>query len=259
MSPRIPTSDRPRSGGLRGAGDRLLGRHRDNDAVAEREARFVRDDEARYSHDPDDGYLHDGVGTTHRRGAAMGATAITAGTGGRRRRRRGGLLWPLLALLALGALVLGGLALFGGGDDDGASKARDDRSQPPAQSQNGPAAVKPGALGIDGKGIATGASLAPFVGKQVDAKGMEVVQVDENAGFFVGGGKGERTFVEWGGRAGGDEATSMPKVGDRVDIKGPVAEPPKQPGRTFGVPVASERVILKQGGYVNADEVTPSR
>ena len=105
--------------------------------------------------------------------------------------------------------------------------------------------------------MATGATLTPFVGQQVDARGLEVVQVDKG-GFFVGGGKGERTFVEYGARAGGDEATRMPSVGDRVNLTGPIAEAPRQPGRTLGVPVASERVILKQGGYVNADEVTPA-
>lgn len=200
-------------------------------------------------------------------GAARGATALSGGAV----RKGGGWLWPVLALLALGALLLAGLTL-GGSNDDAATTSRDggaaqqqqqQQAQQPASDSGaagtgGAAAVAPGQLGIDGRGVDTGSSLTQYVGQQAEGRGLEVQQVDPGAGFFVGGGKGERTFVEWGPKAGTDEATTMPEVGDRVDLTGPVAEAPRQPGRTFGVPVASERVILKQGAYVNADTVRPA-
>ncbi len=195
--------------------------------------------------------------------AARGSRSVGGG-GVSFGRRFGGLLLTLLLTIALAALIAVAIASFlGSDDDDGGSASRDTAAQRDGNGAGagggGQAAVRPGMLGVGGRPVATGATLTPFVGRQVQARGMEVVQVDGRSGFFVGGGKGERTFVEWGPRAGGDEATRLPSVGDRVDITGPIAEPPRQPGRTLGVPVASERVILKQGGYVNADTVTPAR
>jgi hypothetical protein len=275
----VPPTHEP--GARRGLRGRIFGRR---DAVAD-EPRFTRDEPVTHPHDDDDprsagdpfardAQAHDpqrpGAATvaplalgdaahrgTHRRSRRRRGAAALGGAATTRRRRRGGWLLPLLALLLITGAAITAAVLAGDDGADRADRAPRDRAAQPAQPSA--PAVRPGALGIDGRSVATGAALGGLVGSTVEARGMEVVQVDRNAGFFVGGGKGERTFVEWGPRAGGDEATQMPEVGDRVDLTGPVAEAPKQPGRTFGVPVASERVILKQGGYINADSVRPAR
>ena len=194
----------------------------------------------------------------HRRGAAgTGATAATHGT----RKRRGGFLLPLLGLLLLIGLVVLAAALLSGNDKDSS-----EGSGTPAQEQrdggsgSGSAAgAGAGALQIDGKPVQPGADLGGLVDRRAEVTGAKVVQVDGDSGFFIGSGKDQRTFVEYGPAAGTDEATQMPKVGDTVDLSGPVAEPPKQPGRTFHIPVSSEKIILEQGGYINADRVTPTR
>ena len=175
--------------------------------------------------------------------------AVAAG-GGETSRRGAGLLGLLVLPLLLALLVIG-LVVFADEAEDG---------EPPRASTGTSTqqAVPAGSLDIGGTAVPTGASLRELVGQTATVRGAEVVQVLGRSGFFVGGGPGERTFVEWGPRAGGDEATTMPKVGDRVDLTGPIERPPEQPGRTFGIPVPSEKVILEQGGYINADRVDPA-
>jgi len=37
----------------------------------------------------------------------------------------------------------------------------------------------------------------------------------------------------------------MPRVGDTVNLTGPVSQPPEQPGRTFHILVSGEKAILR--------------
>lgn len=177
----------------------------------------------------------------HSRDRVAPAPAVLAPA---RRRRASGRAKPALALLGLAlAGLLAGVLLF----DRTADEPRF------APSVNGPASIS-----VGGQSVATGSLLTPFVGQRAALEGVRVQQVDGNAGFFVGGGKGKRTFVEW--RPHGDRpVVQIPKRGDRVDVRGIVSPAPRQPGRTLGVGLASERVILKQGGYVNADAVRSAR
>ncbi len=196
----------------------------------------------------------------HHRARRAGMGAIAAGGAApRRRKRKRGLLPLLLGLLLLLGLIALALALLGNGGDDKAKK--DPASTPSQQQQQQPSqsAAGAGALQVGGESLQPGADLSGMVGQDARIEGAKVVQVDGDGGFWVGRSGDQRTFVEYGPAAGADEATQMPKVGDTVNLTGPVAEPPKQPGRTFGIPVSSEKVILKQGGYVNADRVTPAR
>lgn len=267
----MPMLDRLfRNGGAERRGGRF---ERDPDrADSEHEQRHVRGpDEHGYADRTEHGYAeHDRVREEpvayerhhdHHRGRGRGAAgmgAVAAGGASRKRKRKGGLLLPLLGLLLLLGLIALALALFANGGDD---KAKPERESAPSQQQQQPSqgAAGAGALQVGGESLKPGDDLSGLVGQDATVDGAKVVQVDGEGGFWVGSSGDQRTFVEYGPAAGTDEATQMPKVGDTVNLTGPVAEPPKQPGRTFGIPVSSEKVILEQGGYINADRVTPAR
>ncbi len=193
---------------------------------------------------------HDGH---HRRG---GGALAAGGAAPRRRKRKAAWLLPLLGLLLLLGLIALAITLLGNGGDD---KPKAERESAPAQQQQQQPPQSAAALQVGGQSVQPGDDLSGSVGQEATVEGAKVVQVDGDGGFWVGSGQDQRTFVEYGPAAGSDEATQMPKVGDTVNLTGPVAEPPKQPGRTFHIPVSSEKVILEQGGYINADRVTPAR
>lgn len=201
--------------------------------------------------DPHDSPRPEPTGPTRPyRGMARRRAGAVAVGGGETSRRSAGLLGLLVLPLLLVLLVVG-LVVFADEAEDGVPP----RAATGTTTQRG---VPAGNLDIGGTAVPPGAPLRELVGQSATVRGAEVVQVLGRSGFFVGGGPGERTFVEWGPRAGGDEATTMPKVGDRVDLTGPIERPPEQPGRTFGIPVPAEKVILEQGGYINADRVDPA-
>ena len=85
-------------------------------------------------------------------------------------------------------------------------------------------------------------------------------QEDPNAleGFWVGSGKQDRVYVEWGGDVGSNEADYQPRVGEKVNFTGPVRAAPQKPEKTLNLNAADAKLVRSQGGYVNADEVTPA-
>ena len=214
---------------------------RDAAETNERNDRFTRDD---------------GTARAPRR-RSRGITPLSGATStGAVRAGRPAWIWPLVFLLVLGIAGLGAVGIVRSTDDEQQAVRPAAGGGTPGEAVDRP--TRAAAVSAGGETVATGGSLRDLVGETARIEGATVVQVDGSAGFFVGGGKGERTFVEWGPK-GGDEASGMPEVGDTVTVTGPIAEPPRQPGRTFGIPVASERVILDQGGYVNADRVAPAK
>lgn len=216
------------------------------------------------------------IASQHPHAPASGAVAA----GGEKRRRRA--IWPwllgLLALLALGALLLGLL----GGDDDGDRAAtsgqqtqQQDRAAGDPGSGTGPqnggaagsAAADSGTLVARGENILPppAGGLGGYVGEQATGKAVVVQSVVRGAqdpnqleGFFVGTSEQDRTYVEWGGEVGSNEADFKPEVGQKVDLEGPVRPAPQDPAKTLKLDEADARVVSEQGGYVNADQVRPA-
>lgn len=218
---------------------------------------------------------------------ASGAVAPGGGGGG----RPGWLRWllPLLAVLALGALAL---ILFTGGDDDEPERAQAPaQTQEPAPAAGGTAdadsegevgnpggtqesgsaggtgaagtAAEAGAGGEAGTLVAGGRDLLPApaegfgnsVGQDAEGRNVVVQELTED-GFFVGSSEDDRVFVEWGGTVGEDESdTYLPKVGDRVNLEGPVRPAPENPRRTLKLDREDAEVVSTHGAYVNADSV----
>jgi hypothetical protein len=98
--------------------------------------------------------------------------------------------------------------------------------------------------------------LAAFIGQRVSASDMTVQKVSSRGrGFWIGESLQQRAFVAYRAPAG----DSAPLAGERVDLDGTLRPAPRQPGRSFLIPVADERVIQRQGAYIRADHVSRSR
>jgi hypothetical protein len=87
------------------------------------------------------------------------------------------------------------------------------------------------------------------------------VQSVTDSGFFVGTSAQDRRFVEWGGDVGDDEADQIyrPKVGDKVNLSGPIKEAPQDPAQTLDLPEDDAALVSEQGAYVNANSVEPAQ
>ncbi len=203
-----------------------------------------------------------------------GAVAAAGGP----HRKRGILPWILgaLALLAIGALLIGLL----NGDDDSeraanAGQQAGERAEDAAagagaageSATGGAAAGEGGSLTARGENILPPPSggLGDYVGQDATGKDVVVQSVVQSAddpnqleGFFVGTSQQDRVYVEWGGEVGTNEADYQPKVGEKVNLEGPVRPSPEDPARTLKLDEADAQVVKSQGGFVNADRVRPA-
>jgi hypothetical protein len=185
-------------------------------------------------------------------GASEGARA--AGDGGPQRKRGGWLWWllGLLALLLLGALLLG---LFNG-DDKKASSGKQSAQKTAAPSAG--AAAGAGSLTAGGTNLlpVPSGGLADFEGRPATGKDVTVQSVVKDEGFWVGSSKQDRVYVEYGGDVGTNENQGFePKVGEHVNLTGPVRPAPANPARTLNLPTADARMVSRQGAYINAEDV----
>jgi hypothetical protein len=183
------------------------------------------------------------------------------------RRRRLGWLWALLALLAAALVAALALGLFDGGDEGG----RGAGLRPGAAEQQGAGGT---ATGAGGSMTAGGTSILPppggglgdYVGQDATGKSLVVESVVRNAedddaieGFWVGNGEQDRVYVEWGGTVGSNEADYVPNVGEKVDLTGPVRPAPEKPETALKLNAADAELVRSQGGFVNADDVSPAQ
>jgi hypothetical protein len=83
-----------------------------------------------------------------------------------------------------------------------------------------------------------------------------VQSVSGQAGFFAGTSPQDRVYVEWSSAVGENEASFLPKVGDRVNLRGPVRPAPADPARTLKLSPEDAQLVSSQGAFVNAEEVT---
>ena len=186
--------------------------------------------------------------------------------GGEGRKKRGGLLWLLLGLLALILILLIIGLVSCGGDDSKKSAASTTASTATVSPAPAPAATPAPAtsaatLTAAGTSLIDGEDFSSVVDSQATGTGLQVLSTTK--GGFVVGKAGtdptspEAVFVEYGSKVGGDEAGSNyeAKVGDTVDLTGPVKEAPENPGRTLELEAAEAKLVKDQGAYVNADTV----
>jgi hypothetical protein len=204
--------------------------------------------------------------TTGARAAADSRSTGARAIGGERhRKRRMGWLWWLLGLLALAAIAALLLGAFDG-DDEKAPATAGQNGQPGSTEAGGGTAAS-GALAAGGTSLlpVPDGGLSGAVGQ--DAQGRDVIvqsvvkgQEDPDArdGFWVGSSQQDRVYVEWGGDVGANEADYQPKVGDKVNLTGPVHAAPQDPEQTLNLNGDDAQLVRSQGGYVNADEVTPA-
>jgi hypothetical protein len=205
--------------------------------------------------------------TTGARAAADGRSTGARALGGERhRKRRIGWLWWLLGLLALAAIAALLLGAFDGDDDTNAPATAGQNGQA-AGTETGGGTAAAGALTAGGTNLlpVPDDGLSGAVGQ--DAQGRDVIvqsvikgQEDPDAreGFWVGSGDQDRVYVEWGGDVGADEAAYQPRIGDKVNLTGPVHAAPQDPEQTLNLDGDDAQLVRSQGGYVNADNVTPA-
>jgi hypothetical protein len=180
------------------------------------------------------------MATSPSRSRRPGAVAVGDDT-----RRRGGAGWlkwllPLLLFVALAVLLI---ALLGGSDDKSSSTGASG-----TLTANGQA--------LHGNGPA---GLSSAIGRTATGKDVRVLAVKRGSGFWVGSSQQDRTFVEWGSAAGGNESQSfVPKAGDHVDLTGPVQKAPADPAKLLHIGAADARQVAREGAFVNADRVQPA-
>ena len=173
--------------------------------------------------------------------------AVRAGAG---ERGRPAWLWWLLGLLALVAIVLLLIALIGGDDED-TGKAPTSSSQPASGARlvSGDQKLLPLPSG----------GLRPVVGNDTVGNGLTVRRIVGGDGFWVGTGAADQIYVEYGGGAGKTEGGFHPdRVGQRVDLDGPVRAAPADPAKTLNLSTRDAAQVKSEGGYINANRVAPA-
>lgn len=154
----------------------------------------------------------------------------------------------LLGLLALLLLVWLLFSLLGGDDDD--------------KDSAGGGSGNTGSLTVAGKSVlpVPDGGLTAVRGQPAEGKALEVVSVNGNEGFSVAKGSADPVYVEWGGDVGTDEASSFqPKVGQKVNLTGPVQRAGNNVAERLNLEPADARLVESQGGFVNADRVVKSK
>jgi hypothetical protein len=214
---------------------------------------------ARTPIEPRDRSLHSGQRETNGQG-----TGARAANGEPHRKRRLGWLWWLLGLLALAAIVALLASLLGNDDDDGGTAANNSGQSGQSATGNDNTAAGLSAGGTQLLPVPSG-GLGSAVGQQTQGRDVIVQSVvrgqedpDALEGFWVGSSEQDRVYVEWGGDVGSDEATYVPKQGEKVNLSGPVRPAPENPEQTLNLNAADAELVKSQGGYVNADQVAPT-
>ena len=187
-----------------------------------------------------------------------GAGARSAGSDPHRKRRLGWLWW-LLGILALAAIVALLAGLIGRDDDERAATGQTTNGQTGGAPATGLSAGGTQLLPVPSGGLGDAVGQCAQ-GREVVVRSVVRGQEDPDAleGFWVGSSDRDRVYVEWGGDVGADEASYVPKVGETVNLSGPVRPAPENPERTLNLGSADAELVRSQGGYVNAEEVTPA-
>jgi hypothetical protein len=193
------------------------------------------------------------------RGTIDGATSL--GDGGGRRKLLPLLLGLLAALVAL-VVVIGLLSGDDSDGDDAASRAGAPAATAQQASPVGGASTAGGSLRAGDVDVLTDPDrLDDAIDQAATGTSLEVLEVVENRGFFVGTGNlAGATYVEFGDQVGTaeQERTRLPEVGDRVDFEGVVRPAPTDPTQGLELDEAAAARVAEQGAYVNATNVQPA-
>ena len=165
-------------------------------------------------------------------------------------------LWPLWLALGLFALACLAALLISAGNDDAGDRG-DGRSQDRQQQTAAPAGAGEGRLTAGGAAIVPGqaAQLRNHVGQPAQGQNLTVQSVSGKSGFFAGTSPQDRVYVEWSSAVGENEANFVPKVGERVNLRGPVRPAPANPAQTLKLQPQDAELVRSQGAFVNADAV----
>lgn len=164
---------------------------------------------------------------------------------------------PVLAatvVLTLTALVIRGLA-------------QDLHHEPGSGTAAAAPAVRGGLWSISGavQSADSGVRAARGIGRSAAGGAIEVraaahavpvASVVQSSGFWIGKTASGRIFVHYDTSASdGGKRRHMPKVGDTVDVRGPVRLAPPNPGQTLKLDARDTAHLTAQGAYINADNV----
>jgi hypothetical protein len=148
----------------------------------------------------------------------------------RRPRRR----WVLGAIALVAVIVVAVVALSSGGDKKPAAAGGDLKA--------GKQALLP--LSASGK-------LAGSPGQQAAGKGMRVRSVVKGQGFWIGGDKFNRVYVEYGGLPG------IP--GSQVNLAGVVKPAPGNTQKTLKLSQEDAAKVTAEGAYIHGTKVSPAQ
>lgn len=163
----------------------------------------------------------------------------------RERKRRPAWLWPLLALLLLAVIVIALISLLGG----------DDKKKSSSASAGSVTAGSTKLLPLPASG-----KLAVSPGQDTLAKNTVVQSVVPGEGFWIGTSSKDRVYVEYGGAAGKTESGFKPtKAGQKVNLDGPVRPAPPNPVKTLKLSQQDAAKVTAEGGYINANKVSPAQ
>jgi hypothetical protein len=179
-------------------------------------------------------------------------------------RKKRGFPWWLLALLAIALIAIVLLARSCGDDEEsgdrGAATTPTTQEQPEA-APSGAAGGEAGTLTAGGQSLlggGAGASLEQYVEQPAEGQRVRVQEVIPEEGFFVGTSEEDRVYVEFGGDVGETEQNSNSynaKVGDEVNLTGPVRPAPAEPEQTLNLDAEDAAQVKKQGAFINAEMV----
>jgi hypothetical protein len=177
--------------------------------------------------------------------------AVALGERGGGRRRPAWLMW-LLALLAIAVIAAILIALLSGGDDDKTSgkSGASAQSQPETLTSNGQSLLP----------LPAGGKLTGSVGQDTVGTSVVVQAVNSDRGFWIGTSAADRVYVEYGGAAGKTESGFKPsKIGQHVDLDGPVRAAPANPAKVLKLSAADAAQVKAEGAYINANKVSPAQ
>ena len=175
--------------------------------------------------------------------AESDARADENGDEGKGRSKKKRVLLVLAAVVAVVLVVLLLMTLLGGDKKKSAAPA-------------------PGTLTADGQPLVPTppSGLGRLAGHEAKGTAVVIQSVNGNEGFFVGPTVADRVYIEWGGDVGENEASSFqPKVGETVDLHGPVQKASRSELKRLALPRDAEELVEEQGGFVNAETVTVAK
>jgi hypothetical protein len=107
--------------------------------------------------------------------------------------------------------------------------------------------------------LSTSGKLAAAPGQNVVGTGMVVRSIVPGQGFWVGGSRVNRVYVQWGAADAKTESGYRPGPSQKVDLAGPVRPAPADTRKTLKLSQEDAAKVTAEGAYINADKVSPAQ